>query len=638
MSPTRRDFLKTVAAASAGTALAPLASWSAPLAAATGVVRGVVFEDADGSGVRRPGARGIPGVKVSNGLDVVVTDREGRYELPVYPDMNLTVVQPAGWRVPVDARQVPQFFYVHKEAGSPVPLRFGGLPPTGPMPATVDFPLRRAEDGDRFRLAVLGDTQTYAHNELHHFRDSAVADLVAEGPGAYAGLLYVGDVVGDDLDLLPRLLEIGAAAGAPQWLVLGNHDIDFDAPAPEHAADSWRRIYGPDYYAFEIGRALFVVLNNVVYPCDAGEQAFCGERVTYNGRVPERQVRWLANLLRHTPPDRLVVLAHHIPLVSFVDAASAQHQTDNATELYRLLEGRPALSLSGHTHTIENHAPGQLFEGWTEAVGVGPLPFRHIIAGAVSGAWWQGDLGVDGTPMALQRMGAPKGFLTLDVDGTEYREAYVGAGLGRERAMWISLNTPPFRAWFEEVVAWAREAPAGRDPVPPASINDLPSTRLLTREDLAGGTWLVANVWAGSAETTVTASLDGEPARPMERSQQGAGEAARIGAEWADPHAAQRQLSVARFALQSRSGEPRNQGYEAFRGRAFGPAPPQPQTSIADRNMHLWRLRLPADLSEGVHTVVVAATDRHGRTFTEHLTFEVYAERPPAHWRREPWS
>lgn len=31
-----------------------------------------------------------------------------------------------------------------------------------------------------------------------------------------------------------------------------------------------------------------------------------------------------------------------------------------------MLEGREALSLSGHTHTIENHAPGQLFEGWTK--------------------------------------------------------------------------------------------------------------------------------------------------------------------------------------------------------------------------------------------------------------------------------
>jgi hypothetical protein len=274
-----------------------------------GRVRGVVFEDANRDGSRQAGEPGIPGVRVSNGLDVAVTDAEGAYVLDVRPDMNLTVVQPAGWVTPVDDRQVPQFFHVHKEAGSPAGFRFGGLPPSGPAPARVNFPLMRSDVEDGFSCAVIGDSQTYSNTEVSYFRDSTIADVLRDGPDTYGCLLYVGDVVGDDLGLLDRLLEVGSAVGAPQYLTHGNHDFDFDATSDADSADSWRRIYGPEYFAFEMGQVLFVVLDNVVYPCGPDDLAmpgrdFCaeGESATYNGRVTETQMTWLENLLAVTRP------------------------------------------------------------------------------------------------------------------------------------------------------------------------------------------------------------------------------------------------------------------------------------------------------------------------------------------------
>lgn len=608
-------------------------------------VRGWVFEDLNGDGRHQAGEPGIAGVLVSNGVEVVATDAQGRYELPARDDMNLTVVQPAGWMVPVDHRQVPQFFHVHKGGGSPGAFRFGGLPATGPPPAAVHFPLRRSAVGATFNCAVLGDTQTYSNAEVGYFRDSSIVDLLAAGPDAWQCLIYLGDVVGDDLGLLERLLEVGAAVGAPQWLVHGNHDYDFDATRDEDSADSWRRLYGPEYYAFEMGQVLFVVLDNVVYPCNAEDRAlagreFCGddERPRYNGRITERQMQWLGNLLALVPEDRLIVVATHIPLVSFMDPSTVPHQTDNADALHELLAGRPALSLSGHTHTLENHAPGQRFEGWRETVGVERLPFRHIIAGAASGSWWQGDFDIDGIPMALQRMGAPKGVLALRFSGSDYQERYVGARLPADRSQWVGFNTPAFRDWYDTIVEWVRSDADARAPVPPLSINDLPDTRLFTADDLEEGVYLTVNVWLGSAETRVTAALNGGDPLPLARTQAGDGEGVNIGAEWADPFAAQRQLSVARYAFESGSGESRNQGFEVFRGSRFGPAPPQPMRSLADRNMHLWRMRLPEALPEGAHTLQVETVNRHGERTLERLVFEVRNERPPARWRHEVWE
>ncbi|MGY6629037.1 MAG: calcineurin-like phosphoesterase C-terminal domain-containing protein [Oceanicaulis sp.] len=601
-------------------------------------IRGYVFEDANRNGARDQGEAGVAGVLVSNGRDWVRTDENGAYEIAVRDDMDLTIVQPSGWRVPTDHRLVPQFFYTHKPGGTGYELRFGGLPDTGPAPEAVNFPLiRDGAAGEAFTCAVLADPQTYSNDEIGFLRDGVVTDLIGAGLGSSDCLILAGDVVGDDLGLLDRQLEVTAMAGAPQWLVVGNHDIDFDARSNADKADSWRRIVGPNYYAFEMGQVLFVVLDNVDYPCEAGRDWCGGERPFYNGIVSETQMTWLEGLLEHTPDDRLVVLAHHIPFVSFVDAASDRHQTDNAAEIHALLAGREALSISGHTHTTENHAPGQIFEGWAEQTGIGPLPFRHIIAGAASGAWYQGDFNVDGVPMALQRMGAPMGHMRFDFDGVNYVERYIGARIDPRRGQWVSLNTPDFRAWFDAIMEWTGENWREREAIPPLSINDLPDTRILTPQDLAGGVWLTANVWAGSAETRVSARLPDGATLELVRTQEGEGEAPRIGAEWADPFAIQRQFSVGRYALESRSGDDRAQGHELFRGSQFGPAPPQPQRALADRNMHLWRAQLP-QLPEGVHRIEVTSTDRNGLVFSDTLIVEVRSERPPRRWRAELWE
>lgn len=605
-------------------------------------VSGTVFDDADRDGARDAGEDGVPGVLVSNGRDWTETGDHGDYRIAVREDMNLTIVQPRGWRVPTDDRRLPQFFHVHKSGGSPGPLRFGGLPDTGPAPARVDFPLAR-RDADRraFTCAVVGDSQTYSNREIGWLRDGAISDVVRLAPDC---ILYVGDVVGDDLGLIDRVVEVGAAADAPQWLVHGNHDMDFDAASDDHSADSWRRIVGPEYYAFEHGDVLFVVLDNVVYPCgempEDGGHNFCGNAdwPTYNGRIDETQMQWLAGLLERTPRDRLVVVATHIPLVSFADPESRKHQTDNAGRLHELLAGRKALSLAGHTHTIENHAPGQYFAGWRDAAGVDALPFRHIVAGAASGAWYQGDFNIDGNPMALQRMGAPNGVLVIDFDGREYVERYVGARIGPERGMWLGLNTPGFRDWYDEIMSWRGWDDDDRHPLPPYSVNDLPDTGIVTPSDLADGVWLTANVWAGSAETEVTASISGGPGLVLQRTQSGDGDSPRIGAEWADPFAAERQLSVARYALVSRKGEARAQGFELFRGSDYGPGTPRPQGAVADRNMHLWRARLPEDLAAGVHAVEVTARDRNGRETRDTLILEVRDRRPPPFFRRDRWD
>ena len=150
--------------------------------------------------------------------------------------------------------------------------------------------------------------------------------------------------------------------------------------------------------------------------------------------------------------------------------------------------------------------------------------------------------------------------------------------------------------------------------------------------------YLSVNVWLGSRETSVRASIGDQWSVELELTQPGQGEAPLQGAIYADPFSYQRLLTVARTAIVSREGQARAQGYETFQGRS-NRGVPQPQgRAVIGQNMHLWQARLPAELAVGVHVLGVTSTDRHGVESTSRLVFEVVAERPPRYWRHEAWS
>jgi 3',5'-cyclic AMP phosphodiesterase CpdA len=613
------------------------------------LVEGVVFDDTSRDGRSQFNEAGVPGVMVTNGRDVVVTGEDGRYVLPAYEGMTVSVTKPAGWQTPVNEDNFPQFYYHHLPEGSP-PLQFRGLPPTGPLPVEINFPLAKSQDPDELRCAVIGDTQTYSNRELGYLRDGVVKDLAERDDLGHCGALIVGDVAGDDLGLYPRIREVMSLADVPVRAVPGNHDIDYDAETDEHSFDTYKRHIGPAYYSYDVGEVHFVGLDNVRYPCTPevdnadGKHEFCNDPANhpdYNGVLGEEQLTWLANDLEHVPEDKLVVIATHIPLVTFIDQYSTKHQTDDVTQLYALLEGRPALSVAGHAQLVENMETGDSFEGWKDAVGVEALPFPHITAGAASGSWYTGDLDSDGLPEAIQRGGAPPGYMDLRLDGNTFQSTYRATLQHEDEQMKVSISSPRFRSWYEEIAAWQLEQEAQEEQdwsnPPPLNINDLGDPNLLTPQDLTGGdSSLVANVWNGSTSTEVQVRIDNGAWQSATRTQQARGEGMLEGAEYGDPWALMRQLEVGRYALQSTSGEARAQGWEAFRGDKFGPGPAQPIPSWlwADQSPHLWKAALPADLEQGGHTATVRATDPYGRVFEEILNFEVAEERPPMHFRK----
>lgn len=602
--------------------------------------KGTVFLDANRNASLDEGEAGIPGVIVSNGREVVVTDADGRYALPAYGDMNLFITKPAGYATPLSPQMVPQFAYVHKEDGSP-DLRFGGLDPTGPLPAAINFPLIEDPASGTFDCLVFGDPQPYTNREIGYVRDTAGNMLAQRDMSETECLIFAGDIMGDDLSLYDRFKDIIAVGQTPQYFVGGNHDVDFDADSDADSFDTFRREWGPEYWAAEIGEVMFIGLDNVRYPCNGIDpHPFCASdgRHTYNGVVSARQLEWLGNFLPNVPQDRLIVMTAHIPFQTFTDNTAAKHQTDNLDELAALLEGRKVLALAGHTHTTENIEKGEHFHGWETHTHVGEAPFDQIIAGAVSGSWWAGDLNDQGVPRSTQRLGSPRGYYQLSFDGNAYVDTYHVFGQ-QSAQLHASFNSPRFREWAERLIAYRDLYPRSFDQEPPVINRDLGDLYMLTQEDLAEGTWVAVNVWNGSKSSTVSVSINGGDPMPGTRTQAGEGEDKLKGVEYADPLAIWQQSTISSVAARSVDGGSDTQGYTTWQGAEWVGRPgPAQRFMLTDNSSHLWRVDLPDTLRLGIHSMTVATTDRHGRTFERTYAFEVVDELPNPDWQAEFWE
>ncbi|MEJ0094307.1 MAG: metallophosphoesterase N-terminal domain-containing protein [Methylocella sp.] len=266
---SRRDLIKatalTATLAATGAPIGDLAAQEQPHNKGSEIVKGIVFETSLGLVQRPAGDAGIGGVLVSNGRDVARTGPDGRYSLPIENGMAVFVIKPAGYAVPLEpVTRLPRFSYIYQPDGTPVELGllYPGLSPTGPLPESVDFGLIKTEEPASFDVVLFTDPQPESQAEVDFIRDDVVNGLI--GVKAAFGLT-AGDLMFDDLSFYDRYNKIIAQIGLPWWNIGGNHDLNFEAPDARYSRETFKRIFGANYYAFEYGKALFLMLDNVDY-------------------------------------------------------------------------------------------------------------------------------------------------------------------------------------------------------------------------------------------------------------------------------------------------------------------------------------------------------------------------------------
>ena len=520
---------------------------------------GRVFEDLNANGAPDPGEPGIAKVRVSNGRQVVLTDQSGNYVLEVDGDAIIFITKPAGFATPENNYRLPRFHYLHRPEGSPAGLRYLGIDPTGPLPSRLDFGLRRQKESSSFEAILFADTQPQTEQELDYIRDGVVSELI--GTEAAFGMT-MGDVLFDDLSMFPRYNSIIAKLGVPWYNVAGNHELNLFAGSDEYSLETFSRWYGPPYYAFEYGDAVFVVLDNVAYrgadPSPSNPRANGG----YDGAFGDNQLAWLRAELEHVPSEKLLVLAMHVPLLTRAGPDGDQRGVEDRQALFDLLADYPNLfAMAGHTHTTQHVWIGEE-DGYR-----GEEAFHHHVLTTVSGSWWSGPFDGQALPISMQRDGTPRGYHRMLVDGTNMRVLYKAAGKPADYQMRIMLDA-------------SHHGPRGgyRDFRP----GELYDGRI--NEDQVAAASLIVNLFDGGPRSKVGFRLnDGD---------------------WLDM-SHELVWDPSYLELSERHGDVIKPWVE-----------PEPST-------HIWIADLPDDLGPGTHLVSVAAVDDFGSTHHGHKILEI---------------
>jgi hypothetical protein len=522
-------------------------------------VRGTVFESRTGALTRQAGDPGLAGVLVSNGRDVVRTGADGSYSLPAEDGTAIFVIKPSGYSVPLEeATRLPWFSYIYQPDGTPatLDLLYPGLRPSGPLPSSVDFGLTKAKEPDRFDAVLFADPQPESQAEIDFIREDAANALI--GVDAAFGIT-AGDIMFDDLSLYSRYNRIVGQIGIPWWNIGGNHDLNFEAPDSRYSRETYKRVFGANYYAFEYGNALFLMLDNVEYlGADPSKPKSAGR---YRGFFGERQLTFIANVLRETPLSRLVAAFMHIPLQNYLDPDDPATNVADRAEFLGLLAGRNAVSFSGHTHTTEHH-----YFGPADGFNAAP-PHHHHVLTAVSGSWWSGPLDRRGIAAADSRDGTPHGFHILSVDNGAYTTRFVPANEPHGRQMRISID-----ADFHFGPDLFRDFRPGRLRMSPLSTDQLAAASL------------IVNVFDGGPKTVVNCQI-------------GAG----------SPVAMKRKALPDPFVQ------------EVF---ARNRETVKPWVK-AEPSSHIWTARLPDTLEPGAHKIAVHVVDEYGRSHHDCLILEV---------------
>lgn len=523
--------------------------------------RGSVYADDNGDGRRQSAESGIAGVVVSNGCEVVLTDGNGDYEIELAPTEILFISKPAAYDVPVDADNVPQFFYRHYPQGTPnqvagtsVEWLFPVVEPTGPLPARIDFALRPlAGAATDFTAHGFADTQARFETSQDMLREDLINPLIGNPYGVDFGLT-VGDVANDNLAIYPRHKAMMGLMGIPQWYLPGNHDINFESPEAWYANETYKRYFGPTYYSFNHGNVHFVALNNVEY-AGAGEEFADGH---YRGYITTNQLQWLERDLALVDPDKLIVIATHIPLVAEASDGSSPPttgpDTENFAELLRILEPFEHLyGLAGHDTSnswkVEvDHRHGR--EG---------LPWiAHTLAEVRGNGWTRGPKDLRGVRDAMMEDGNPNGYYLLRFNDTTLVPEFIPFPFGPDAGRRLRITLDP--------------------------LLQLPEDGAIHRGYLAPGTDVVVNLFDGGVRDRAWMSLDGGPRVAMTYTVR------------TDPF-----VEYVHAQLADTEDE-------------FG---------RATRSSHIWQAALPDSLESGLHHVVVTSEDEFGQHHRGTFTFEV---------------
>lgn len=424
------------------------------------MVSGFVYEDINRNKIFDKEDKGIYQVGVSNGVDVILTDKNGKYSIELKDSDYIFIIKPSKFKCSLNMNTKNPHFFSLFDVDT---LKKESID-------KVNFPLYKVKERKEFSAIFLGDIQVRNEQQLGYFINAFMPDLFKANADIY---ITLGDNVYDNMLLFPSLLETMGKLNNPVYYTAGNHDINSISDGPELQYLTYKKYIGPTYYSFNYSNVHFVILESVKW-----------DGYRYFGEFGEKQLDWLKNDLKHVDENRLVLFIMHIPIFTWDGKNKLKKTVSDSDNFISIVKDfKNSLIIAGHTHTIE-----KIYSKDYDILNEKHLKIPILIAGATSGNRWR-DNCVDelGIPYSRMKDGSPKGYYLITFKDNKFNETYkIPGNPNKQMDVYVIDN------------------------------NTLISNSI-TEEDQTDNMSLVANIFNGDAHSKVFYSINDKKNIPMKR-------------------------------------------------------------------------------------------------------------------------
>lgn len=347
------------------------------------------------------------GVVVSDGVNVVTTDSNGKYKMNSKGRRHVFVSVPGDCAVPLDNGRPAFFREIDYSQGEPV---------------TVDFDLKSTDANNEWTLLALADVQIGFMKDYEDLKNT-VMPVFVDSLNNYEGTVYaisLGDIVWNNPDLYPMYSEQMDRLKVPVLSVIGNHDHNELTKGDIYSVDEYLDNLGPTYYSVNIGDCHIVALDNIVYTGAKG-------RGDYRCDLTPEQLDWLEKDLAFVDKNKTLIIGMHAPSIR----RQSGHKMNHTDRLYSIVgDFNDVQILTGHLHyNMCSHPAGNITD---------------TTFGAVNGAFWY----------PICNDGSPQGYGVLKFKGNRLVDKYY-KGFREPRSYQIKMYAP------EDAVLWQKDSAPG---------------------------------------------------------------------------------------------------------------------------------------------------------------------------------
>ena len=234
----------------------------------------------------RCGDAPIADVVVSDGYEVVKTDKDGLYQMASQKKNPYVFVSiPSGYSVISDG--VLPLFYVYLTKPAVTPER-------------ADFELFREEGQKNHTMLFFGDihlaNRTNDRKQFAEFVSDVNSYLsTASGP-VYA--MTLGDMTWDQYwysnsyAFAQYLADVNGIKGLSIFHTIGNHDHDMNAKGDWFTVVKYKKELCPNYYSFNVGNVHYISVDNILCT-NASASTFDPDVRSYSAQVAPEVLDWL---------------------------------------------------------------------------------------------------------------------------------------------------------------------------------------------------------------------------------------------------------------------------------------------------------------------------------------------------------